>query len=457
MNGTYLDIIDRSRSGESINKQDWDMQRVLLPVKMLVKKHALSWEKQQVVPHDDAMLERLFEAGMELAVNSGMYCVSTGRVIRFSRDELEWGVKNAPQQLEMGEGKDLRVLRARKVEDDQPPLIWAGNPGAPTPEELFVPTVKSWAQEPLVDLLTCGSLTTAYGRPLGDSQLLEIAAARWELANLREALRQVGRPGMGLLAGQSAVTEAGDLAISHPGFLRTCDAHIIALFNEMMIDNVNMARVVNAETYGMRNASLACVMVGGLGGDAPGAAVVQIASIMLANLACRAHYHLLHPIHIRHVATSTRAVMWVQSAVAQAFSRCAPCILVADIYPKSGALTRELLYEVAANALVCTVSGAHLEGVGAADGALPNGTGLEVRWMAEVSRKATEARLTRGQANALALALLAKYEHIFDNKDGNPGVRFDQTYDMETIEPIPAWREMYEQVKEEVFLLSDFR
>ena len=64
MNGTYLDIIDRSGSGESISKQDWDMQRVLLPVKMLVKKHALSWEKQKVVPHDDAMLERLFEAGM---------------------------------------------------------------------------------------------------------------------------------------------------------------------------------------------------------------------------------------------------------------------------------------------------------------------------------------------------------------------------------------------------------
>ena len=195
-----------------------------------------------------------------------------------------------------------------------------------------------------MDLLTCGSLTTAYGRPLGDSQLLEIAAARWELANLREALRQVGRPGMGLLAGQSAVTEAGDLAISHPDFLRTCDAHIIALFNEMMIDNVNMARVVNAETYGMRNASLACVMVGGLGGDAPGAAVVQIASIMLANLACRAHYHLLHPIHIRHGHQHARGDVGAVGSGAGILALCA-VHSGGGYLPKSGALTRELLYE----------------------------------------------------------------------------------------------------------------
>lgn len=40
-----------------------------------------------------------------------------------------------------------------------PPLVWAGNPGAPTPEELFMPCVMSWMQESVVDLATCGSIT----------------------------------------------------------------------------------------------------------------------------------------------------------------------------------------------------------------------------------------------------------------------------------------------------------
>jgi methylamine--corrinoid protein Co-methyltransferase len=33
---------------------------------------------------------------------------------------------------------------------------------------------------------------------------------------------------------------------------------------------------------------------------------------------------------------------------------------------------------------------------------------------------------------------------------GNPGVRFDQAYDIETIQPNPKWLQMYEEVKEEI-------
>jgi methylamine--corrinoid protein Co-methyltransferase len=200
----------------------------------------------------------------------------------------------------------------------------------------------------------------------------------------------------------------------------------------------------------MRNASLATVMVGGLGGDAPGAAVVQVASFLLANLVCRAHYHLLHPIHIRHVATSTIPVMWVQSAVEQAFARNAPCIIVSDIYPKSGALTRELLVEVAANAIAITVSGGHLEGVGSADGLYPNGTGLEARWMGEVGHAVCRQNLSLEEANDLIGKLHQKYAHVFQRKGGNPGVAFDQAYDMQTLRPLPAWEKMYHEVKQEV-------
>ena len=255
---------------------------------------------------------------------------------------------------------------------------------------------------------------------------------------------------MGLLAGQSAVTELGDLAISHPDYLRPTDAHLVALFNELIIDHINMARTLNSVEYGMRNASLATVMVGGFGGDAPGAAVVQIASFILANLVCRAHYHLLHPIQIRHVATSTLSTMWVQSAVEQAFARNAPCIIVADIYPKSGALTRELLYEVAANAIVITVSGGHLEGVGSADGLLPNGTGLEARWMGEVGHAVARQNLSFEEANFIVSGLISRYEHVFKAKGGNPGVPFDQAYDLATLTPVPAWQALYREVKAEL-------
>ncbi len=68
------------------------------------------------------------------------------------------------------------------------------------------------------------------------------------------------------------------------------------------------------------NASLACVMVGGLAGGAEGAAVCMIASLLADSLVGRADYHLCHPIHIRHIATSTPECMWLSSVVCQALS-----------------------------------------------------------------------------------------------------------------------------------------
>jgi methylamine--corrinoid protein Co-methyltransferase len=253
-----------------------------------------------------------------------------------------------------------------------------------------------------------------------------------------------------MLAAQSSVSELGDLAVAHPDYLRPCDSHLVPMLNELKMDHRNISRAVNSLEYGMRNASLPCVIVGGLGGDAPGSAVVNVASFIISYLTCLADYHLCHPIHMRHVATSTRSVMWVESVVSQAFARNAPCIIVSDIYPKSGALTRELLYETAANAIAITVSGSHLEGCGSADGNAPNGTGLEARWMGEVGHAVTEQGLTLREANDLVVKLLTKYEHVFDLPGGNVGVSIDHAYDMKTLRPLPEWQQLYEEVKADV-------
>ena len=447
---SYLDILDRAKTGPQVKKSDWDLDHIVIPTKRVVRKYDLKWDKQCVVPNDPDVADRVFQAALELAAEVGVYCINTERVIRFSREEIQQGLDLAATELVMGEGKDSRTLFARQICDPRPPLVWAGNPGVPTPEELFLPMVQSWMQEPIVDLVTCGSVTTVDGRPVETGTASEVYAVRRELRMLREGLRRVGRPGMGLLAAQSAVSSLGDLAAANPDYLRPVDSHLVAMFNELIIDLDNMNRAANSVEYGMRNASLATVMVGGLAGDGPGAAVVQAASFMLANLVCRADYHLLHPIHIRHVATSTRGVMWMQGVVEQAFARNAPCIIVSDIYPKSGAGTKELLYEVAANAIAITVSGGHLEGVGAADGAVPNSSGLEARWMGEVGHAVAKQGLSLDQAEELIQILLAKYEYVFSQAGGNPGKRFDQVYYLKTLRPTDEWEDIYKTVKEEL-------
>jgi len=153
---------------------------------------------------------------------------------------------------------------------------------------------------------------------------------------------------------------------------------------------------------------------------------------------------------MRHVATTTRGVLWVENIVQQAFARNAPCIIVTDIYPKSGALTRELLYETAANAITIAVSGGHLEGCGSADGLLPHASGLECRLMGEVGHAVARQGLGLAPANALVMQLLARYEHVFDQPGGTPGVWFAQAEDLKTLHPVPAWEQMYREVKAEL-------
>lgn len=446
----YLKLCDRSNTGEKVTKEEWDMDYIIDEVRDIVDEYGFGWDKQVIVPKDDKLLDDMFEAAKKLILRLGVYNMSTQRIIRFSEEEIEAGIRGMKRELVMGEGKDAVTLKARGIEDRQEPVIWAGNPGCPTPESIYYENVLSSAKEPVVDLLTCGSLVDVDGFPVKSGDPTEVVAVRRELEYLHRALEQVGRPGMGLLAAESAVTEIGDLCAANEKRLRPCDSHLVAMFNELIIDNGNLVRAANSLDYGMKNASLACTMVGGLGGDAPGATLVMIASILAANLICLADYHLCHPIHITDVATTARGCLWLQSVLCQSFAKNAPAIIVCDLWPSSGALTKELFYEVAANSIVVTVSGGHLEGLGSANGNEPNGTGLEVRLMGEVGKAVARQGMTREEANGIVLKLLEKYEHVFSMPDKNKGKRFDEAYDMETVTPIPQWQAMYEEVKAEL-------
>lgn len=446
----YLEILDRANDGVYISEENWDLEKIAATARRMVKKYHLEWDRNQVVSVDPALADALFQAGFEMAVEVGAYCRSTERIIAFRQEELEEGLRATPQTLLMGAGKDIRNLYARHLDDERPPLFFGGTPGTPIPERFFLANVISNVQEPLIDLATCGTLTEVDGRAVRTGSPMEIVATRRELEYMHAALSRVGRPGMGMLAAQSSVSELGDLGASQERYLRPCDSHLVPILNELKMDNRNISRAVNSLEYGMINASLPCVIVGGMGGGPAGSAVVNVASFIIANLACLADYHILHPIHVRHVATSTRDVLWVISAVGQAFARNAPSIIVADIYPKSGAGTKELLYEVAANAMVNAVSANHLEGCGSADGNAPNCSGLEARFMAEVALASHKMKMTLKEANEWVLKLLPRYEHVFTKEGGNPGLPFDQVYDVQHVQPLDFWQKMYEEVKTEL-------
>ena len=74
------------------------------------------------------------------------------------------------------------------------------------------------------------------------------------------------------------------------------------------------------------------------------------------------------------------------------------------------------------------------------------GTPLESRWMGEVCQAAVG--MERKQASELVKYLLRHYEGNL--KDAPAGDTFEQLYDQRTLEPIPEYKGIYEEVKAEL-------
>ena len=70
--------------------------------------------------------------------------------------------------------------------------------------------------------------------------------------------------------------------------------------------------------------------------------------------------------------------------------------------------------------------------------------------MGEVGHAAARQQLSLEEANTLINDLHAKYQYVFDLKGGNPGVPFDQAYNLKTLTPLPAWHNIYKKVKKEL-------
>ena len=154
----YLEIAERAETGPKVEKADWDFDYIVEMTQEVVDKYHLSWDSDTLTPADPDLADRVFNAGRDLIIKTGVYSLSSGRVIQLDAAEVDEGIRAMRKDLVMGEGTDVRTLFAREIMDPRPPIVWAGNPGVPTPEALFLPSVRSWAQEPVVDLITCGSL-----------------------------------------------------------------------------------------------------------------------------------------------------------------------------------------------------------------------------------------------------------------------------------------------------------
>ena len=193
-----FETYDRARTGPKVDEKEWDRKITYQTTSKLKEKYKLKFDRSKIIPTDTDMIDRLYQAGFEMLVEMGVYCMDTGRVIKYTEDEVLMAVAGAPRELTLGEGRDSRQLKGRSFDNPRPPLNQGGPTGAPVSENIFIPMHEAYAREPLVDAIVNGVLSTINGREPKPGSPWEIAAVKGEVSMIRMAMTRAGRPGMAM-------------------------------------------------------------------------------------------------------------------------------------------------------------------------------------------------------------------------------------------------------------------
>jgi len=444
---SFLDVLDRAANGPIVSVKDYDMKRFIPKVQEVVKKYKIKCDPKNPCPWDDDLADRVYQAAMDLYIDVGTYCTDTGRVIQFTRDEVEQAAYECPKEAYFGEGPDRVVFRGRKPDSPEIPHCHVGS-GTDTTEEVALRMVEAYGRITKAKTVSIPSVTWVSHLRTSNASPLETLAGIYAMRVGREGLRRAGRPGMGIINHMSSCAAGvSTIAASHTEFgARPSDGWLVAPHAELKIDYSSLNQVAFLTSWGANIGQEAGPILGGYAGGPEGTAVVTAAYAFHGILVVRATYHLTYPIQMIPVCSTTPNMLWMMSTSSQAINRNLRVPYYALGYASAGSATKQYFYEAAAYLCAIQSSGMGIEDVHPNKAVLTNGA-LPIDSEFTCAFGHGMAGITRKEANAIILKLLDKY--VDKIKDAPKGKTIEQTYDLTTMKPKEELVALYnEAVKE---------
>jgi|GEM_PF-254702 len=456
---SFWEVCNRAINKGKISKpEEFDM-KVFKVVSKYVEKYGIEYTPEEPIVDGD-IADRVFQAGVEAYAELGTFCMDTGRVIRFTQEEIEEALKECavtPSTLNIGYGNEKRVLFKRTPYDSRLPLCIGGViESNPREGRDFVQLYKSIAQERIIDGFYFGpSPDSCEGYPWILDSPYDVQSARNAIGWVREALRSVGRPGMHLIdANPSPIGVAANLSAGEAEGLRKTDAVAIAAISELKVDFCQLNKVALTMEHGAMRNPYWCPIVGGYAGGPAGCAVVGVASALQAMLVYRvigSGYVAPSALIQNPALNSDRPTLWVRNCELQALNKHTNLICCqTGGGTGAGPGTEQMLWEIAALGIVISSGGGHINHGPRKEvlAAPTQGSGLEPRWQAEVCQ--ATAGVQRDKLNHVLNSILLKYEDKLKDGSSPKGYSFDEIYDYDVVQPKQHYREIYERVKEEL-------
>lgn len=448
-----MEILDRAHTGPVMEPETWDSKIVREKATEVVREHRLAdvFDRNKPINIDDGLADEFYKAGFELAVELGLLCMSTQRLIKVTEEELKDAVRSAPSRLQIGEGNDASFPEARKPEDGKRPTHHA--PMCVSSEDIWIPLMTGIAQLPEVDALAGGSLVTVYGREMLSGTPYELLGGILEARLRKEAIWRAGRPGMGTEAVSSSATHYGQLGgYGMPdGYDPRKDIALVLCPSELKVAYDSFFKIVHAITCkGRINASCPTFYAGYVGG-AENAVVVNIASCLLLFPIGKSSIANSGLYDVRYAGNCGREAQWCSNMIIQALSRNTHTVVMHIISETAGPCTEMLLLETAVDAMSASSSGTSImKGPRPVKGKLDYITPLECKFEGEVLRACS--KMKRTDANEIAKRLIPLYEQHLLNAP--MGKSFRECYDLAHLKPSDEWLGIYRNVKKKLIDLG---
>ena len=444
---SFATIVERAFTGPICTERDFDLEVFVPNLRKVIEKYGIKYDPQNPVPSDDDLADRVWAAGMEFLVETGVYCLDTERRILFTKEEIEGALETGPRGSVFGEGKDAKAMPRRFPEDKTPPWCSGSGAGPVSNEWILINVVKTYAEDPLSDGITAPCLTNIDGQQIVAGSPLSVEGAIRTILLTREALRRAGRPGMPVVNEVASAIRAQEHIAGHRFGNPKTDFLEIGTVHELKVDLDALNKVAYAVAIGNLNFAENGVILGGFAGGPAGVAVVSAAYNPVDLLVIRGVAQHPFAVPIEMATTSNRDCIWARSLANQATARHSPLPMVTPGYSTAGPMTKMSYYEYSAWIIASVVSGGSIEIGPPSRGIVTDNTGpIENIFCNGVAHAV--AGMSRKEANGIVNALLGKYE----DKLSNPplGKKYQDCYDVASGKPNKECLELYREVRQEM-------
>jgi methylamine--corrinoid protein Co-methyltransferase len=306
-----LEVCRRANTGPLVPEEKFDRDLFFPKVMELTKNNDIVHDLENPVNQDDALADAVYSAAVDLLAEVGLYCTDTQRVIEFSREEILTAVREAPGACWFGEGHDRRLFKPRKPDDQAPSWCHVGSGAATSSEEIAFRVVEGYGRIHEADSIAAPCLSKLRNIPVTGGSPVELLGSIRANHIARQALQQVGRPGLPILnLISTAASAVGTIGASRPVFgARATDGWLVGFLAELKIGFEALNKVAYLTSWNASVCAECAPIIGGYAGGPPGVAVTNTAYVIAGILAMKASYQLAFPIDINLSCSSTRGVL----------------------------------------------------------------------------------------------------------------------------------------------------